>query len=141
MVLDATCPAKAAQAVTPPATPQSPTLQLTFLLDPGTRSATDSCGAVQHFILELDHLKLPERADNWIVSPAAISGKRLAATLSVSPTWLMDNTTPMISIIHNSAHIGFAYESRASANLPIALLQFESDSDTTRLKSFQATCP
>jgi len=64
----------------------------------------------------------------------------LASPLDISPAWLVD-ATPIMTVTDEPAHIGFASEFKVSANLPIALRQFEADLDTARLKSFQATCP
>jgi hypothetical protein len=124
------------------AKPLPPALQLTFFLDPGARTAVDGLpGAIQHYVLELDQLNLPENADNWVASAATVSaaGKRLTAAINISPDWRVDGH-PILNFIDDSAHIGFAFEFKASANLPIALLQFEADLDAAQLKSFQATC-
>jgi hypothetical protein len=128
-------PASAGAAPATPAAPTepAPALQLTFYLDPGTRISVDGLpAAVDHYELELDQGSAV--ADKLMASPAAVSSntKRLTATMNVPPK--------LLATVEGSGHIGFVYLFKTSANLPIRLLQFESDLDVAKLKSYQATC-
>jgi hypothetical protein len=111
----------------------APALELTFYLEPGSRTAVDKLpGAVEHYALELDQGTLV--ADDLITSPAAISSKskRLTATVTIS--------RKLLTALEGSDHIGFAFVFKKSADFPIRILQFESDLDTAQLKNFQSTC-
>ena len=114
--------------------PAAAVVQIWFSVDPGTRAkAPDLVDAVQSYVLELD--------DGWttlsgpvIAKAASITGpeNRLTAAINVSKRGLTTLAT--------AKYIGFAFLFDPAKNLPLHVLNIESDLNAAKLKQFAATC-